>query len=135
MCVCVCTYAHSFQVLPGPEEVAAHSWGSTTCQETYRQHNVRQKEQDRLAEMRVNHVREGLCVAALTHVYSKSCLIACCTFQHTLRHSVHSNCVQCDRIHLSTCLSNHMQERHQALSVTLTCDKGRNSRDRQSSSQ
>ena len=47
----------STQVLPGVEEEAANSWGSTTSRETYRQHDIEQREQDRLAGMRVNHVR------------------------------------------------------------------------------
>ena len=54
--VMVCAYCSFLQVLPGPEEAANH-WGSTTCQETYRQHDIEQREQDRLAGMRTNHVR------------------------------------------------------------------------------
>ena len=50
----------STQVLPSAEEVAADSWGSTTCRETYRKHDIEQREQDRLAGMKVNHVRGGV---------------------------------------------------------------------------
>lgn len=93
----------STQVLPSAEEVAADSWGSTTCRETYRKHDIEQREQDRLAGMKVNHVRGGVgwgvggegghCAHWCVHMFACSQSLAGVVYTST---DVCLNCVLCE---------------------------------------